>query len=86
MVGFLIIVRWWLGSIIGKAAERLGCGYLGWLICSVLFGPLIVWIVYLIFVHWRPRPDEKVPDEKPMEVSAEKLESLKKTIRLETDL
>ena len=47
-------LRVFLGYLIAGAAVRRGCGYLGWLISSLLFGPLIVWIIYLIFVHWRP--------------------------------
>jgi hypothetical protein len=50
----LIALRWWLGKLIGEAALRRGSGYMGWIICSLIFGPLIVWIVYLIFVHWKP--------------------------------
>ncbi len=52
-VGFMA-VRWWLGHLIGKAAMRRGRGFIGWVVCSLIFGPLIVWIVYLIFVHSRP--------------------------------
>jgi hypothetical protein len=52
-VGFAVL-RWWLGYVIGNAAVRRGCGYMGWIISSLIFGPLVVWIVYLIFVHWRP--------------------------------
>lgn len=51
----IVLLRWWLGSLIGKAAARRNCGYLGWSLCSLLFGPLLVWIVYLCFVHWRPK-------------------------------
>ena len=50
----LIIGRLWLPFIIGKAAERRGSGLVGWVIAAFIFGPLIVWIVYLLFVHWRP--------------------------------
>jgi len=50
----IVAVRWWLGHLIGKAAMRRGRGFIGWVVCSVIFGPLIVWIVYLIFVHSRP--------------------------------
>jgi hypothetical protein len=46
-------VRYGFGYLIGNAAERRDCGNTGWRICSLLFGPLLVWIVYLIFVHWR---------------------------------
>lgn len=49
-----VAVRWWLGRLIGMAAARRGRGFLGWVVCSLIFGPLIVWIVYLIFVHSRP--------------------------------
>jgi hypothetical protein len=54
-IGAVILLRWWLGSLIGRAAQRRLCGYLGWVIASLIFGPLLVWIVYLIFVHWRAR-------------------------------
>jgi hypothetical protein len=50
----LIALRWWLGHLIGTAAMRRGRGFMGWVVCSLIFGPLIVWIVYLIFVHSRP--------------------------------
>jgi hypothetical protein len=50
----LIGVRYLLGVLIGKAAQRRGRGYAGWVVCSLIFGPLIVWIAYLIFVHSRP--------------------------------
>lgn len=48
-----VLLRWWLGCVIGRAAEKRRCGRTGWVIFSLL-GPLIVWMVYLIFVHWRP--------------------------------
>jgi hypothetical protein len=53
--GALIGLRLWLGTVIGNAALRRGCGYMGWIICSLVVGPLFVWFVYLIFVHWRPK-------------------------------
>jgi hypothetical protein len=49
-----VLLRWWLGCVIGGAAAKRNCGRTGWVICSLLFGPLLVWIVYLILVHWRP--------------------------------
>jgi len=45
---------WWLGTLIGKAALLRGCGYGEWVVASLIVGPLIVWIVYLLFVHWKP--------------------------------
>lgn len=47
-------VRFGLGYVIGKAAQRRNCGFDGWFFWGGLFGPLIVWVVYLCFVHWRP--------------------------------
>ena len=55
LIAGFVALRWWLGYVIGNAAVRRGCGYMGWIISSLIFGPLIVWIVYLIFVHWRPK-------------------------------
>ena len=49
-----VLLRWWLGSLIGKAAQCRGYSYQGWSISSFLIGPSIVWIVYMLFVHWRP--------------------------------
>jgi hypothetical protein len=60
-----VLLRWWLGSLIGRAAERRGCGYLGWSMCSLFIGPLVVWIVYLIFVHWRPIGGSIAVSEQP---------------------
>lgn len=47
-------LRWWLGHVIAKSAMRRGCGFIWWVYASLLVGPMVVWIVYLIFVHWRP--------------------------------
>jgi hypothetical protein len=49
-----VSLRIFFGNLIGSAANRRNCGYAGWSISSLLIGPLIVWIVYLLFVHWRP--------------------------------
>lgn len=56
IVAILIFVglRVFFGQLIARAALRRGCGYTGWSIAALLIGPLIVWIIYLIFVHWRP--------------------------------
>lgn len=60
-VAVLVLVgwgRWRLGSVIGKAAIRRGRSndHSGWAICSLLIGPLPVWLFCLIFIHWRPAP------------------------------
>ena len=60
-------LRWWLGHVIGNAAMRRGCGFMGWVISALIFGPLVVWIVYLIFVHWRPSGRDF--KQNPMELS-----------------
>ena len=50
-----VAIRLGFGYLIGKAAERRGGDLARWTVCSLLYGPLLVWIVYLIFVHWRPK-------------------------------
>lgn len=69
----LIGIRYLLGVLIGKAARRRGSGYAGWVVCSLIFGPLIVWIAYLIFVQWRyPALLPALgPDTDPVSVEAE---------------
>ncbi len=49
----LVGVRYYVGVLIGKAAQRRGSGYAGWVICSLLLGVLVTWAVYMVFVHWR---------------------------------
>ena len=67
MAGFALLIafRLFFGTIIATAAMRRNCGYNGWRISSLIFGPLYVWIVYLIFVHWRYAGDITQPSEEP---------------------
>jgi hypothetical protein len=46
--------RVYMGHILGAAARRRNCGYAGWRISSLLFGPIITLLFYLAFVSWRP--------------------------------
>ncbi len=64
----LLALRWWLGTLIGNAAQRRGRSPVGWLIGSLIVGPLTVWLVYLIFVHWRaPKLLPQLRDDAPLE-------------------
>ena len=54
MLFMVAVVRLTIGDFIGEAAERRKSGYGWWVATSLVFGPLLVWIVYLLFVHWRP--------------------------------
>ncbi len=63
MIIGMLALRVFFGHYIGRAAQRRNCGYIGWTVVSLFIGPLIVWIVYLIFVHWKPTLD-KIPDLK----------------------
>ena len=53
LLGF-VGLRVFFAVLIANAAARRRCGYLGWSISALVIGPLIVWIIYLAFVHWRP--------------------------------
>lgn len=62
---------WWFGILIGNAALRRGSGYMEWVVASLIVGPLIVWIVYMLFVHWKPINFFSVPDEEDSEFPPE---------------
>jgi hypothetical protein len=49
-----LALRVWLGFIIAKAAQRRVAGFGGWIVASLLVGPLITCVVYLVCVHGRP--------------------------------
>ena len=39
---------------IGRAARKRGQGHGGWIVCGLLFGPLIVGLIYLCTAHRAP--------------------------------
>jgi hypothetical protein len=66
--GYVILYTIWihvyLSILIGTAADKRKCGFVGWIIVGCCLGPLIAWIPYLIFVSWRPivsKPPEDAP-------------------------
>jgi hypothetical protein len=54
IIAAFVGLRVFFGYLIGSAANRRNYGNTGWMISSLIIGPLIVWIIYLLFVSWRP--------------------------------
>jgi hypothetical protein len=51
---YMLWIHFFLSILIGLAAERRNCGLVLWILGGCFFSPLLAWIVYLIFVSWRP--------------------------------
>lgn len=47
--------RLFFAHLIARSAWVRCCGYAGWLVAGVIFGPMLVFIPYLAFVHWRKK-------------------------------